>query len=102
VLVKVGFLTQKSEQKKVTTNMVTLKFGDFPKVVVQDGLTPIPKGKMKVTNPLAEEQKAKGLIPLTTKSREIMWVHPNIVNDKQWDSTQPKLKDKSCNVVSLL
>ena len=40
---------------------------------------------MKVTNPLVEKQEAKGLMLLTTKSEKIMWVHSNIVNDKQWD-----------------
>jgi len=56
---------------------------------------------MKVTNPLSEDQKANGLIPLTIKFREVMLVHPDIVNDKQWDLSQPKVKGKSCNVISL-
>jgi len=30
-----------------------------------------------------------------------MWVHPDIVKDEQWESSQPKLKDKSCNIISL-
>ena len=30
-----------------------------------------------------------------------MWIHPDIVDDKQWDSSQPKLKGKSCNVIFL-
>jgi len=38
---------------------------------------------------------------MMTKFREIMWVHPDIINDEQWESCKPKLKDKSCNVVSL-
>jgi len=81
--------------------MVTLNFENFSKVVVQDGLTHIPKGKTEVTNSLAEEQKAKGLILLTIKSGEIMSVHSNIVNDKQLDSSRPKLKGKSCNAITL-
>jgi len=28
-------------------------------------------------------------------------VHPDIVNDEQWELSQPKLKGKSCNVISL-
>jgi len=31
----------------------------------------------------------------------IMWVHPNLTKDKQRDSKKPKLKGKSCNVVSI-
>ena len=42
-LVNVGVLTLKSEQKKVTTNMVTLEFGKTPKVIVPDGSFPILK-----------------------------------------------------------
>jgi len=38
---------------------------------------------------------------MTTKSGEIMWVYPDIVKDEQWESSKPKLKGKSCNVVSL-
>jgi len=84
-LVKASVLTLKSEQKKVTVNMVILNFENFLKVTIQDGLTPTPKGKMEVTNLLAKKQKAKSLILLMTKSGEIIWVHPDIVNDKQWD-----------------
>jgi len=47
------------------------------------------------------QQRAKGLIPITTESGEIMWVHPDIVKDEQWEVNKPKLKGKTCNVVSL-
>jgi len=40
-------------------------------------------------NPLAKKQVAKGLIPLTTKFGEIMWVHPDIIKDEQWESSHP-------------
>jgi len=82
-LVGTGVLTLKSKQKKITSNIVTLNFENFPKVNVQDGLTPSPKGRLEVTNPLAEKQEAKGLVPLITKFEEIMCVHPLIVNDEQ-------------------
>jgi len=38
-LVEAGILTLKLEQKKVTSNMITLNFENFSKVTVQDGLT---------------------------------------------------------------
>ena len=38
-LVDAGVLILKSEQKKVTANMVTLNFRTFPKTMVQDELT---------------------------------------------------------------
>ena len=78
-LVNAGVLTLKSEQKKVTTNMVTLNFGTFPKMTVQDRLVPIFKAILEVINPMVEQQKTKGLIQITTESGEIMWVHPDIV-----------------------
>jgi len=99
-LVNAGVLTLKSEQKKVTTNMVTLNFGTFPKMTVQDRLVPILKARLEVINPMVEQQKTKGLIPITIESGEIMWVHPDIVQDEQWETSKLKLKDKSCNAVS--
>jgi len=83
VLVEAGVLTVKSEQKKNIANIVTLNFENFPKVIVQDRLTLIPKGKKEVINPLAEKQEAKSLIPLIFKSGEIMWVHLDIINDER-------------------
>jgi len=50
---------------------------------------------------MAEHQKAKGVIPITIQSGEIMWVHPDIVQDEQWETSKPKLKGRSCNAVSL-
>ena len=31
-----------------------------------------------------------------------MWIHPDLVQDVQWDSKKSKSKGKSCNVISLL
>ena len=45
-LVDAGVLTLKSEQKKVTANMVILEFGKTPKVTVPDGTFPIPKARL--------------------------------------------------------
>ena len=38
---------------------------------------------------------------MTIKSGELMWVHPDIIKDEQWETGKPKLKGKSCNDVSL-
>jgi len=81
--------------------MVTLNFGTFPKTNIQDGLTPLPKARLNVINPMAEKQRAKRLVPIMTKSREIMWIHLDIVKDEKWEFSKPKLEGKSCNVVSL-
>ena len=50
----IGVLTLKSEQKKVTANMVTLNFGTFSKITVQDELVSIPKVRLDVINSMAE------------------------------------------------
>jgi len=101
-LIDAGVLTLKSEQKKVTTNMVTLEFGTLPKVTVPNGHAPVPKARLEVSNPSAKQQEAKGLLPLTLKIGKIMWVHPDLAKDEQWDSKNPKPKRKFCNVVSVL
>ena len=75
-------LTLKLEQKKVTANMMTLNFRTFLKTTVQDGLTPVPKARLDIVNPIAEKQRAKGLIPMMTKSRENKWVYPGIIKDE--------------------
>ena len=62
---------------------------------------PVPKVRLEVINPLAKKQEVKGLILLTTKSGKIMWVYLKIVKDEHWESSQPKLKGESCNVISL-
>ena len=82
-LIEVRVLTLKSKQKKVTANMVSFKFWSFPKTTVQDGLTSIPKGEMIVNDTSSEEKKSKGLILVTLKSGEVMWVHHDVVSDKQ-------------------
>ena len=53
-LVDAGVLTLKSEQKKVTANMVTLEFSKTPKVTVPDGTFPIPALRLEVKHPSAK------------------------------------------------
>ena len=52
--------------------MVTRKFGTFLKMTIQDGLVPVPKARLDVVNPMVEKQRANGLVPMMTKSEEIM------------------------------
>jgi len=49
-LIDARVLTLKSEQKKVTTNMVTLEFGTFLKVIVPNRHAPAPKARLEVSN----------------------------------------------------
>ena len=82
-LINTGVLTLKSEMKKVTENMVTLEFGNFSKVTVLDRHAGAPKARLEVINSLTKQQEAKGLIQMTIKSKEIMWVHLDLANDEQ-------------------
>jgi len=94
-LVDAGVLTLKLEQKKVIANMVTLEFGSTPKVTVS-------APRLEVKHPPVEIQDHKGLVPLTLETGEVMWIHPDLVQDVQGNSKQPKSKGKSCNVISVL
>ena len=101
-MVDVGVLTLKSEQKKVIANMVTLEIDKTLKITVPDGSFPIPKARLEINDPSAKYQETKGLVPLTLKIGKIMWIHPDLAQDKQWDSKKSNLKGKSCNVISVL
>jgi len=99
-LVDAGVLTLKSEQKKVTANMVTLEFSKTPKVTVPDGSFPIPEAQLEINDHSTKYQEIKGLVPLTLKTGEIMWIpRPR---PRRTDSKKSKLKGKSCNVISVL
>ena len=50
------------------------------------------------------QQQEKGLVPVPTPQGEIMWVHPDLVNEQQWTTvtnrkSKGKAKASSCNVV---
>ena len=38
---------------------------------------------------------------MTIKSEEIMWIHPDIVQDEQWETSKYKFRGKSYNAISL-
>jgi len=69
------------------------------------GVAPIPKGEMKIINFDPHRQKEKGLIPVPTPRGEVMWVHPDIVQDQQWttvDRKKPRGRGKApCNAVGV-
>lgn len=50
------------------------------------GATPIPIGKLMLINHDLKNLKQKGHSPVSFKTGEIMWVHPNLLEDKQWSS----------------
>ena len=82
--------------------MVTLEFGKTPKVTVPDRSFPIPEARLEINDSSAKYQEIKGLVPLTLKTGEIMWIHQDLAQDEQWDSKKSKSKGKSCNVISVL
>ena len=82
--------------------MVTLEFDKTPKVTVPDGTFPIPAPQLEVKHPAAKTQENKGFVPLTLETGEIMWIHPDLAQDEQWDLKKSKPKGKSYNVISIL
>ena len=73
-----------------------------PKVTVPDGTYPVPAPRLEVTHSAVKTQDNKGLVPLTLETGEVMWIHPDLVQEVQRDSKEPNLKGKSCNVISIL
>jgi len=69
-LIDARVLTLKSEQKKVTANMVTIEFGTFPKVTVPDRHAPASKAQLEISNPSAKQHEVKGLIFNDIEDRE--------------------------------
>ena len=70
------------------------------------GVVPIPKGELRVINTDPHNQKEKYLVPILTPRGETMWVHPDIVQSRQWmNITNGKSKGKakafSSNVVGI-
>ena len=82
--------------------MVTLEFGSTQKVTVPDGTYPAPAPRLEVRHPSAITRDDKGLVPLTLETGEVMWIHPDLVQDVQRRSKEPNSKGKSCNVISVL
>lgn len=79
-MIKAGVLQLKLEQK-VSENMTTLLVGsnEFPAKVI-----PTLLGKIMLLNYDSRNLRQKGLPPVSTKNREIMWVHPYLLDKKQW------------------
>ena len=86
ILIDADVLKPRSEQKKMTTNMTTiapLHFGrHLPLAPI--GVVPIPKEELRVINTNPCNKKEKGLVSVSTPQREIMWVHPNLIETQQW------------------
>ena len=76
--------------EKVSANMVSLQFGDMPETTVQDGTVLIPVAEMRVTSSFSELGQAKGLVPMTLPSGEVMWVHQDLGADMQQPSSRSK------------
>ena len=107
-LIDVEVLTLKSEQKKVTANMVILEFSETPKVTVPDGTYPIPAPWLEVKHPSAKTQENKGLVPLTLETGEIMWIHPDLSKTNNETQRSPNRRAKltisspSCQMMTIL
>ena len=94
------------EQKKVTANMMLfLQFGVQPPMPAR--VVPILEGELKVINTDPHHQREKGFVPVPTPREETMWVHPDLIEGKQWTTaiskkSKGKAKASPCNVVFVL
>ena len=58
---------------------------------------------MKMVNDDPHGQRQKGLVPHTAPNGEILWVHPDLIEDEQWaTSSKRKGKGKSYNATSAI
>ncbi|ONK56581.1 uncharacterized protein A4U43_C10F10350 [Asparagus officinalis] len=83
--------------------MVSLQFGYFTEMQVQDGVKPIPQVEARVVNFDPYKKKEKGMVPYTTPKAELMWVSPDLLMDEQWisaNSKKPTATRRSCNTIS--
>ena len=95
VLTDAEVLKLRPEQKKMMANMTSfLQFGKQPPA--PPGVGPIPKGEIRMINTDSHHQHEKGLVSIPTPQGEIMWVHPDLVDDQQWTTiTNRKSKGKT-------
>jgi len=101
----VDVLKLRPEHKKVTANMTSMQFGrDLPLALAR--VVPISKRELKVINADPHLREEKGLVHVPTPLGEIMWVHPDIIQSRQWTTviikkSKGKASASYCNVVSL-
>lgn len=102
-LIDAKIIQLKLEQKKVLANMATLMLGTNE---FHARATPILAGKMVLVNYDPYNLKQEGLSPITTKKREIMWVHPNLLKGEQWFSPNCQKRNKGkvriCNAIIVI
>lgn len=90
-------------RKEGDNNTVSLQIGrdlsPVPFVVV-----PISKGELRLINVDPYHQQDKGPVSVTTRG-EVMWIHPNLVEDQQYtavtkEKSKMNSKTSSCNVIT--
>jgi len=75
-------------------------------LLAPNGVVSISKEDLRVINTDPHNQREKGLIPVPTHQGEMMWVHPDIIESKQWTTiasrkSRGKINASSSNVVSI-
>ena len=78
----------------MTANMTSfLQFGVQPPTLAR--VVPIPKGELRVLNTDPHHQREKSLVSIPTPQKEIMLVHPELMEGQPWTTvTNKKSKGK--------
>lgn len=75
------------EEKKVTTNMVSMQFGDFPVIVpVQHE----EQDDVEFRLIKDSDDSDDGLVPVELPDGSAMWVHPDLMEDEDWEIVKPR------------
>ena len=64
------------------------------------GVVPIPRGELRMVNTYPHQQQEKGLVLVPTPQGEIMWVHPDLVDEQQW-TTVTNRKSKGLSLIHI-
>ena len=82
-------LTLGEEEKKATTNMVSIRFGALQPVSIHvEEMDPLDT-EVRVT-PDDSEEIERGLVAVNSPNGDIMWGDPDLHEDDDWEVVTPK------------
>lgn len=74
-----GVITLEKEDKKVTTNMISIHFGSFEKPTEILSSIEEENVEFRLVNSIKDKD---GLVPTEMPDRTIMWVYPDLMTDE--------------------
>lgn len=84
-------LTLGEEEKKATTNMVSIRFGALqPVSILVEKMDPLDT-EVRVI-PDNSEEIQRGLVAVNSPDGDIMWEDPDLNEDDDWEVVTPKAR----------